>query len=209
MAPFLMNVVSDCDLWLFAGSNGPFTAGRRNPDLALFPYQTADKILEHADTSGARTILLVARDGRTSLWEPWGDGERVYAVTRNLYKSVLGTASCSRRSTTTWGCGSARPSRPATPSASCAMWSSRTCTGDARRHPLPRRLASRDPAGRVPGGLRAPQLPRRGLHAPRTCAGDAAGDLHPQRGHLGPSGASNRSAPRAPGRSATPTRSSC
>jgi hypothetical protein len=92
MAPFLMNVVSDGDLWLFAGSNGPFTAGRRNPDLALFPYQTADKILEHADTSGARTILLVTRDGRTSLWEPWRDGARVYAVTRNLYKSVLGTS---------------------------------------------------------------------------------------------------------------------
>ena len=92
MAPFLMNVVSDCDLWLFAGSNGPFTAGRRNPDLAMFPYQTADKILEHADTSGARTVLLVTREGRTSLWEPWGDGERVYSITRNLYKSVLGTS---------------------------------------------------------------------------------------------------------------------
>ncbi|HEX5826951.1 MAG TPA: hypothetical protein VFY23_05480 [Candidatus Limnocylindrales bacterium] len=91
MPPFLMNVVSDGDLWLFAGSNGPFTAGRRNPDLALFPYQTADKILEHPDTSGARTILLVTREGRTSLWEPWGDAEAVYAVTRTLYKSVLGT----------------------------------------------------------------------------------------------------------------------
>jgi hypothetical protein len=91
MAPFLMNVVSDGDLWLFAGSNGPFTAGRRNPDTALFPYQTADRILEHADSSGARTILLVTRDGRTSLWEPWQDGGRVYAITRNLYKSVTGT----------------------------------------------------------------------------------------------------------------------
>ena len=92
MAPFLMNVVSDGDLWLFAGSNGPLTAGRRNPDLALFPYQTVDKILEHADTSGARTILQVTRDGRTSLWEPWHDGGRAYATTRNLYKSVLGTS---------------------------------------------------------------------------------------------------------------------
>ncbi len=92
MAPFLMNVVSDGDLWLFAGSNGPFTAGRRNADLAMFPYQTVDKILEHADTSGARTILLVTRDGITSLWQPWGDGDRAYAVTRNLYKSILGTS---------------------------------------------------------------------------------------------------------------------
>ncbi len=92
MAPFLMNVVSDCDLWLFAGSNGPFTAGRRNPDLALFPYQTVDRVLEHADTSGARTVLLVTRDGRTSLWEPWQDCERVYSITRNLYKCVAGTS---------------------------------------------------------------------------------------------------------------------
>jgi hypothetical protein len=87
-----MNVVSDCDLWLFAGSNGPLTAGRRNPDMALFPYQTVDKILEHADTSGALTILLATRGGRTSLWEPWRDGVRVYAITRTLYKSVRGTS---------------------------------------------------------------------------------------------------------------------
>jgi hypothetical protein len=92
MPPFLMNVVTDSDLWLFAGSNGPFTAGRRNPDMALFPYQTVDKILGHADTSGARTILLVTRGGRTSLWEPWSDAPRVYKITRNLFKSVNGTS---------------------------------------------------------------------------------------------------------------------
>jgi hypothetical protein len=92
MPPFLMNVVTDGDLWLFAGSNGPFTAGRRNPDMALFPYQTVDKILGHADTSGARTILLVTRGRRTSLWEPWSDDPRVYEITRNLFKSVTGTS---------------------------------------------------------------------------------------------------------------------
>ncbi len=90
MAPFLMNVVTDSDLWLFVGSNGPFTAGRRNPDRALFPYQTADKILRHADTSGALTILHVTRGEQTALWEPWADGRRVHRVTRNLYKSVAG-----------------------------------------------------------------------------------------------------------------------
>ena len=90
MAPFLMNVVSDTDLWLFVGSNGPFAAGRRNTARALFPYQTVDKILRHADTSGALTILLVTRGGRTALWEPWADGGRVYDITRNLYKSVTG-----------------------------------------------------------------------------------------------------------------------
>jgi hypothetical protein len=90
--PFLMNIVTNSDLWLFAGSNGPFTAGRRNADLALFPYQTVDKILRHPDTSGALTVLLVTRGGRTGLWEPWHDSGRVYDITRNLYKSVIGTS---------------------------------------------------------------------------------------------------------------------
>jgi len=92
LAPFLMNIVSDGDTWLFAGSNGPFTAGRQHADTALVPYQTVDKILGHADSGGALTILLVTRDGRTSLWEPWHDGSRVYDITRNLYKSVIGTS---------------------------------------------------------------------------------------------------------------------
>ncbi len=92
LEPFLMNIVSDSDTWLFAGSNGPFTAGRQNADTALFPYQTADKILRHADSGGALTILLATRGDRTSLWEPWHDGSRVYDITRNLYKSVVGTS---------------------------------------------------------------------------------------------------------------------
>ena len=92
MAPFLMNVVTDSDLWLFAGSNGPLTAGRRSPDTALFPYQTVDKLLRHADTSGALTVMLVTRGPRTSLWEPWSDDARVYDVSRNLFKSVSGTS---------------------------------------------------------------------------------------------------------------------
>jgi hypothetical protein len=45
LPPFLMNVVGNGDAWLFAGSNGGLTAGRRDPDWAVFPYQTADKIL--------------------------------------------------------------------------------------------------------------------------------------------------------------------
>lgn len=89
--PFLMSIVSDSDCWLFVGSNGPFTAGRRSPDSALFPYQTVDKILRHPTTSGALTALLVTRGGRTSLWEPWQDGA-AYRIERDLFKRVDGTA---------------------------------------------------------------------------------------------------------------------
>ncbi len=91
MAPFMMTVVSDSDLWLFAGSNGPFTAGRRGPDHGLFPYQTVDKLLHDASTSGARTSLLVTRGATTALWEPWLEDASVYRVTRNLYKRTDGT----------------------------------------------------------------------------------------------------------------------
>ena len=56
MAPFLMTVVSDSDLWLFVGSNTGFTAGHRNPDRALFPYQTVDKILHQPQARGVLTL---------------------------------------------------------------------------------------------------------------------------------------------------------
>jgi hypothetical protein len=92
MAPFLMSVVSDSDVWLFVGSNGPFTVGRHSPDTALIPYQTVDKILRDPASGGARTILLVCRGEDTALWEPWQDTASVYQITRNLYKRVDGTA---------------------------------------------------------------------------------------------------------------------
>ena len=67
MPPFLMSVVSGSDHWLFAGSNGAFTAGRVDTDGALFPYQTVDKILRHPDASGAFTSLLVQRGAQPRL----------------------------------------------------------------------------------------------------------------------------------------------
>ncbi|HUI08285.1 MAG TPA: hypothetical protein VL486_14895, partial [Verrucomicrobiae bacterium] len=91
LAPFLMSIVSDSDLWLFVGSNSPFTAGRVDPDTALFPYQTVDKILRHPDTSGALTVFLVRQGARWSLWEPWQPSGRVYRLQRNLYKHAYGT----------------------------------------------------------------------------------------------------------------------
>ncbi len=92
VAPFLMSIASDSDAWLFVGSNGPFTAGRRSPDTALFPYQTVDKILRDPATSGARTVFLVTRDADTALWEPWQDTASVYRISRNLYKRIDGAA---------------------------------------------------------------------------------------------------------------------
>ena len=91
--PFLMSIVSDSDAWLFVGSNSPFTAGRVDPDGAMFPYQTVDKLLSHEDGSGAVSVFRVHRGGSgPSLWEPWRSDVHARPITRNLYKHVLGTS---------------------------------------------------------------------------------------------------------------------
>jgi hypothetical protein len=88
MPPFLMSVVSDSDFWLFVGSNGGFTAGRVDPDHAIFPYQTADKILNQPGSGGVSTLFVC--DG--GFWEPWRPDGSAPGIVRNLYKHVAGTS---------------------------------------------------------------------------------------------------------------------
>jgi len=91
MDPFFMTIVSSTDHWMFISSNGGLTAGRKNPDFALFPYYTVDKIQDSAEISGSKTIFLVQRGNRISLWEPFSDRySGVYKIQRNIYKSVYG-----------------------------------------------------------------------------------------------------------------------
>jgi hypothetical protein len=91
MAPFLMSIVSDSDQWMFVSSTGALTAGRRDPDHALFPYYTDDRIHDSQDQTGGKTIFLVARDGRIELWEPFSQRyEGLYRITRSLSKSIYG-----------------------------------------------------------------------------------------------------------------------
>lgn len=91
MDPFFMTIVSNSDHWMFISSNGGVTAGRKNPDNALFPYYTVDKIQDSSEISGSKTILLVTREGKTSLWEPFSDRYNgVYKIQRNIYKSIYG-----------------------------------------------------------------------------------------------------------------------
>ena len=89
MPPFLMSLVSDSDHWMFVSSTGALTAGRRDPDHALFPYYTDDRIHDSQDQTGGKTVLQVTRGGRTSLWEPFSRRyEGLYRITRSLAKSV-------------------------------------------------------------------------------------------------------------------------
>ncbi|NOS72535.1 MAG: hypothetical protein HOP33_21770 [Verrucomicrobia bacterium] len=91
MRPFFMTVVSDADHWLFISSNGGLTAGRRDANLALFPYYTDDKIRDMAEVTGSKTLLRVYCRGRTYLWEPFSErAGGVYRVRRNLYKNIWG-----------------------------------------------------------------------------------------------------------------------
>ena len=91
MRPFLMTIVSDSDHWMFISSTGALTAGRKNPDHALFPYCTDDKIHDSAGITGSSTLLLVDRHKQCFLWEPFSQTSRdVYRLQRNLYKSLLG-----------------------------------------------------------------------------------------------------------------------
>ena len=91
MLPFLISVVSDSDHWMYISSRGGLSAGRKNPENALFPYYTDDKIDDGSDLTGSKTLLLVAKGGKTYLWEPFSDHHRgVYTLERNLYKNISG-----------------------------------------------------------------------------------------------------------------------
>ena len=86
-----MTVVSDADHWMFISSNGALSAGRRNADLALFPYYTDDKIRDMVEVTGSKTVMIVQKPGRSCLWEPFSvRGQGVYRTRRNLYKNFRG-----------------------------------------------------------------------------------------------------------------------
>ncbi len=91
MEPFFMTIASNSDHWMFISSNGALTAGRKNPDNALFPYYTVDKIQDSPEITGSKTLLLVKSGGNSYLWEPFSMRYNgIYKIQRNIYKSVYG-----------------------------------------------------------------------------------------------------------------------
>ncbi|MCA6074658.1 hypothetical protein [Fulvivirga sedimenti] len=91
MRPFFMSIVSDSNHWMFIGSNGGISAGRKNSDYALFPYYTDDKIIESAEITGSKSIFNVTKNGKNHIWEPFSIRfAHLYSTTRNLYKNVHG-----------------------------------------------------------------------------------------------------------------------
>ena len=91
MPPFFMSIVSPSDHWMFISSNGGLTAGRKNPDNALFPYYTDDRIHDSKDQTGSKTILFLVQGNKKYLWEPFSTCyEGIYRIQRNIYKNVFG-----------------------------------------------------------------------------------------------------------------------
>lgn len=92
MPPFFMSIISSSDHWLFIGSNGGLTAGRKNAENALFPYYTHDKILDSFDQTGSKTIFLVETGDEKKLWEPFKPAFKgAYKTEVNLYKNISGS----------------------------------------------------------------------------------------------------------------------
>lgn len=91
MRPFFMSIVSDANHWMFISSNGGLSAGRKNPEYALFPYYTDDKITESADITGSKTIMQIQHNGELMVWEPFSERYTdKYQLSRNIYKSIYG-----------------------------------------------------------------------------------------------------------------------
>ncbi len=91
MRTFLMSIVSDSNHWMFIGSNGALSAGRKNSDYSFFPYYTDDKILEAVETTGSKTLIRTSHHDSTMIWEPFSvRTENNFDITRNLYKNVFG-----------------------------------------------------------------------------------------------------------------------
>ncbi|NCF25561.1 MAG: hypothetical protein GWP60_13585 [Gammaproteobacteria bacterium] len=95
MAPFFISVISSADHWLFVSSTGGLTAGRVSPETALFPYVPVDKVHECFPHTGPKTVLRVQADGQQQIWEPFNrECEARFAVSRHLYKNMLGNKLC-------------------------------------------------------------------------------------------------------------------
>lgn len=88
---FFTSMVSSSNHWFYIASSGALSCGRIDPDRALFPYYTVDKIEENAANTGAMSIFRVQSGDRTYLWEPFCRSTvDVYDVTRKFYKSASG-----------------------------------------------------------------------------------------------------------------------
>ena len=88
---FFTMPVSSSDHWMFVSSFGAVTAGRRNPDNALFPYYSCDKLIDTAQTAGSLTLIrIVDGTGNAVIWAPFSNDPIRTPPSRSVYKNVAG-----------------------------------------------------------------------------------------------------------------------
>ncbi|MCH7414248.1 hypothetical protein MM213_12170 [Belliella sp. R4-6] len=91
MPPFFMSIVSHSDHWMFIGSNGALSAGRKDEENVLFPYYTDDKILTSQEETGSKTVFRIQNETGFQLWMPFSDRYKgIFGIDRSLYKSRWG-----------------------------------------------------------------------------------------------------------------------
>jgi len=91
MQPFFISLASDSNHWMYISSMGGLSAGRINPDYALFPYYTDDKINESEETTGSKTIFHVQKNDKNYLWEPFSYRNKgTYNIERFISKNTIG-----------------------------------------------------------------------------------------------------------------------
>lgn len=59
MPAFFMSMISSEDHWMYIASNGALSCGRRDANGALFPYYSADKLLDMQSAVGPRTLIRI------------------------------------------------------------------------------------------------------------------------------------------------------
>ena len=90
MPEFFMSLVGASDHWMFVSSYGALTAGRCDPDNALFPYASDDQLSVARSATGSTTLIRVHYED-ADIWQPFAaHAAGTDAVRRFLYKTPLG-----------------------------------------------------------------------------------------------------------------------
>ena len=89
-----MNIVSDGEIWIFAGSNGTLTAGRVIQIKVYSPMKQQINFFVSPWQQVVLQIFKCKRKRGLDLWEPWIDQSPHRCVTRNLHKHADGSSLC-------------------------------------------------------------------------------------------------------------------
>ena len=96
MEPFFISVISDVDHWLFVSSTGGLNGGPRfSRNRAVSRTSRSTRSTRALHIPAARPCCGSHTNGKRHHWEPFNrehDGR--YAISRNLYKNILGNKLC-------------------------------------------------------------------------------------------------------------------